>query len=299
MRSRISTLCRFGRKRGVPLLPALLLLAVLASPGPAAAELRLTLDRVIKNFAQGANFEDPRLIYYDQRVDELYLYEKSTAMVFIMSPAGRLRYCFPAAAVADPEILFVTGRGDICLVSRTGMIYRYDYRGAFLDRRQLLPGKTVWIAGGNYSEEREALFFANQADNTVYGITMSGSYVFQQGGYARASDCLYHKGKVYVVDQERYKVLIYENGRLESQFGRAGGKPGTFSRARWVRIDGAGRIWIYDLVKQGLEIFDAGGNFLQEVGVPGYTAGVFAGDRLYAISYVLKAIAVFTIEERP
>lgn len=278
-------------------LALLLLLAVSATPAPAAAELRITLDKVIKNFAQGSNFEDPRLLYYDRRSDELYLYEKSTATVFILSPAGRIRYCF-TAPVDSPELLFVARNGNICLVSRTGMLHRYDYRGAYLDRMQLLPDRTVEFAGGHYSEEQEAIYFANQADKTAYGLTLNGSFVFRQGGFARVSDCLSHRGKVYVVDQEKYRILIYEEGRLYHQFGQPGGKAGTFSRARWILVDDAGRIWVYDLIKQAMEIFSPDGSFLQEAEIPGFTAGVFSGDKLYVISNVLKAVTIFTIEER-
>ncbi|OGH58502.1 MAG: hypothetical protein A3G34_08525 [Candidatus Lindowbacteria bacterium RIFCSPLOWO2_12_FULL_62_27] len=271
-------------------------LALALSPSPASAFAPAVVS-VIHNFSLGADYEDPSLVYLDTSVWELLVYESSTSMVYILSPSGRLKYYFKVD-VADPAVLFAAPNGDIGLVSRAGELSLYDYRGNFIEKKHLRNGSGTAVTGGHYSPDRKAVFFADYHSQAAYGVTLNGDVVFMKEGFRRISDCVYQGGKVYVADQGGYSVMIYDadQGVLIHRFGRAGGKPGTFSLINRVYVSADGNVWVSDVGKRTLEVFNPTGEFETELFLPGFRSAAFVNNIMYVSSNVLKAVTVYRIK---
>lgn len=266
----------------------------LALPASAPASAPLTVVNVIHNFSLGADYDDPSLIYLDEKSRELLVYESSTSTVFILSSAGRLKYYFKAD-VNDPVVLFAAPNGDIGLVSSSGELSLYDYRGNFIEKRLLRKGARMMVTGGHYSPERNAVFFADFNTQAAYGVALNGEILFMKDGFRRVSDCLYQNGKIYVTDQGAYSVMVYDpdQGTLLQRFGRPGGKPGTFSLINRVYAAPNGAIWVSDIGKRSLEVFNESGQFESEFFLPGFRSAAFFENKLYVSSNVLKTVTAY------
>jgi hypothetical protein len=64
-------------------------------------------------------------------------------------------------------------------------------------------------------------------------------------------------------------VKTYDaDGKYLRSYGRAGDRPGEFSRPKGVAVDREGRVYVVDAAAQVIQIFDAGGRLLLFFGEP-------------------------------
>ena len=77
------------------------------------------------------------------------------------------------------------------------------------------------------------------------------------------------KNNVYVSDFAGFCVKSYgADGKYLRTFGRAGDRPGEFSRPKGVAVDREGRVYVVDAAAQVIQIFDAEGRLLLFFGEP-------------------------------
>ncbi len=94
----------------------------------------------------------------------------------------------------------------------------------------------------------------------------------------------------YVVDTQQDQVLVFDADKytLLRRIGTAGKKhtltsPGNFSLPTNVAVDKEGNVYVTDTLNDRVEIFDADGNFINQIGTPGDGPGHFARPKGIAI----------------
>jgi hypothetical protein len=86
------------------------------------------------------------------------------------------------------------------------------------------------------------------------------------------------------------------DGNFIRQWGKAGDRPGTFSRPKGIAIDADGHVWIADAVQDILQCYTADGRFLMWMGGHGLFPGQF---RALAGLYIDKNNRMFASEQYP
>ena len=77
------------------------------------------------------------------------------------------------------------------------------------------------------------------------------------------------QSRVYISDFAGFCVKVYDaEGKYVRSYGRAGDRPGEFSRPKGVAVDRQGRVYVVDAAAQVVQIFDAEGRLLLYFGEP-------------------------------
>ena len=89
--------------------------------------------------------------------------------------------------------------------------------------------------------------------------------------------CLDADERLYVVDRERAKILVYDaEGKFQFQFGGKGEEKGKFRLISGIDVDSAGQIYVADSKQSPIQVFDRNGQFLLSFGSYGPDAQDFA-----------------------
>jgi tripartite motif-containing protein 71 len=74
-------------------------------------------------------------------------------------------------------------------------------------------------------------------------------------------------GEILVSDGARHQIYRYSpEGELIDQLGSQGGEPGRFNQPGALSLDGKGNIYVADVGNNRVQVLDAGGRFLRQVG---------------------------------
>jgi hypothetical protein len=93
----------------------------------------------------------------------------------------------------------------------------------------------------------------------------NGRYSFFASGLAADS-----KGNIYVLDAYGDRVLKFDKaGNYLSSFGRKGQGPGEFQAPVQILVDGQDRVYVKDIVRMSLAVFDENGRFFKNIYGPG------------------------------
>jgi DNA-binding beta-propeller fold protein YncE len=100
-----------------------------------------------------------------------------------------------------------------------------------------------------------------------------------------------------------FKVFVVTPGGQVSMFGRSGSAPGKFGQVAGVAADNSGNIYVTDLLKSAVMVFDGEYRFLGEFGYRGQRPGnlvaprdlVFADGRLYVSQQARRGVAVYGV----
>jgi hypothetical protein len=112
-------------------------------------------------------------------------------------------------------------------------------------------------------------------------------------------------GYVLFTMKPRFRAYVLSpDGQIDS-FGRAGGAPGKFNVVGGITRDPAGNIYVTDLLKSAVIVFNSKFEFLHEFGYRGTTPGslitpatvVFVDGRVYVGQIVPAGVVVFRITD--
>ena len=85
-------------------------------------------------------------------------------------------------------------------------------------------------------------------------------------------------GNIYALGTFNSGVFKFTpDGKFVTRFGSAGGEPGQFRAPHSIAVDGQGRVYVSD--SKGVQIFDAGGRYLDLIEVDGPAFGLAFNDR--------------------
>jgi DNA-binding beta-propeller fold protein YncE len=193
----------------------------------------------IEGFSEEQKFAAPMGVFYDKYHDEIYVADTGNDRVDIFDADGQSRFQIRRVQGLKTPLDVVVSRENQIYVSQMEINYLqlFDFRGRHVRN----------------------LYAPNVAP-------------FKPGRM-----CLDVEGKLYVVDRERAKILVYDaDGNYQFQFGGKGEGEGKFRLISGVDVDSAGRIYVADSKQIPIQVFDSNGQFLLSFGSHGHRGGDFS-----------------------
>ncbi len=112
-------------------------------------------------------------------------------------------------------------------------------------------------------------------------------------------------GGFYVADNGNRRIQRFDlERRLVTTWGRRGREAGEFLDPWSVRLDGLGRVYVSDAIRDDIQVFTPDGRHLHTIGRRGSGRGqldfqgdaIVAGDRMYVADHANSQIAIFSAE---
>ena len=306
----------------------LVLVAALAAVGGAIAapEVAPRYQYNLADFTGPVPFMGVR-VRLDAAREEAFILSEGYLRVF--GPTGMETYSFPL----DPEVgtiydVTVDETGDIYFLTyptvrrpEGGDFYllRCDYRGVPIESLQpagipeSLRGfspSTVIYAGGKFylsaSNRLQVLVLNKRAGlEQVKDFT---SFLPDEKELRKNADfgglAVDVQGNVIASVPIDFGVYVMAPDGTVQRFGEAGSRPGTFNVAGAVATDAAGNIYVADLLRSSVMVFDGNLQFVTEFGGYGTADGkmikpadlaVSGAGRLYVSQMRNRGVAVFTL----
>jgi len=111
------------------------------------------------------------------------------------------------------------------------------------------------------------------------------------------------RGNLYFAVAPLFKVFVMAPDGSVTSFGRSGSAPGKFGIVKGVTVDDAGRIYVADILKSAVIVFEPDFKFIGEFGYRGQHPGsllsprdlVFSEGKLYVSQQARRGVAVYQI----
>lgn len=257
----------------------------------------------------------PRLAW-DPEGKELYLATSRGVQFF--NEAGVETYRFTSATIVgnvthaiplrDGEMLVATAR------EQKRVLVRCDFRGEPIDELQLkgLPPELAEFEFGDVQRAGDKLYFFDakklRVVSTALDGTFSGVLDFRRAMEADGSPpgdleprgfWADEKGAVYVTFPMMFHVAVVSPTGEVKGFGQKGSVAGKFNVIAAVAADDDGYIYVADILKSSVQVFDPQFRFVgQTTGLvlPGGLA--YGGGRLYVAQGGKAGVAVFRVKRR-
>ncbi|MCU0222535.1 MAG: NHL repeat-containing protein [Acidobacteria bacterium] len=304
-------------------LAAVLVTAV--GPVP-AAEIAPQYEYTLADFTGPVPFMGVR-VRLDAAREEAFILSGGSLRVF--GPTGMETFSLPL----DPEFgvvqdVAVDETGDLYLLAHewiqrpgtTGFyLLRCDYRG--VAREKLVPTgipekladflpNTLIYAGGRFyvsvSNRMQVLVLSKRAGlEQVKDFTASlpeEKDIRQNASFGGIA--VDPQGRVIVSVPIDFGVYVMAADGQVARFGEAGSRPGNFNIVGPVATDAAGNIFVADVLRSTVNVFDSGLQFVTEFGGYGITDGklvkptdlaVSSAGRLFVSQMRNRGVAVFTL----
>jgi hypothetical protein len=201
--------------------------------------------------------------------------------------AGLVRCNFRGEPTAEVSIEGLPAMG-VGAFDPTNMIYRQGT----LYLADLGTSRTVVVADLRSGRVVSKLDMA-----ATLGLT--GNYA----DYSASGFAVDARGNQLFTVAPMFKVFVVSPGGQVSMFGKSGSAPGKFGQIASVATDDSGHIYVTDLLKSAVMVFDREYRFLGEFGYRGQRPGnliaprelVFAGGRLYVSQQARRGVAVYGV----
>jgi sugar lactone lactonase YvrE len=225
---------------------ALVLIGLLARPGPAQAVTTQTLPVQflfeVSGYMPQHPFRKPAALAVDLNRRTMYVADPGDHSVVVLSLEGVPGFLLQCGPQFEP----------------IGLALEHD--GRLLVSDQSTGGIKVFGPSGQLDTEWDVAALSGLKD-------------------ARAGRLYVDKaGLLYCVDQAQCRVLVFDaQQHLKLQFGSRGGRAGQFQMPEAVATDRFNRIYVTDSVGTPVQVFDARGHFLNSAGQHGQQPGQFLG----------------------
>jgi hypothetical protein len=274
---------------------------------------------------------DGVVLRYDPKEDELYAIDHGIVRIFgktgmQIHTFGEDRRIFPVqdlAALEDGELL-VIGAGKIVRCNYRGEpVAEWQVRDAPAELKGFAPEAIRTVAGN--------VFLADMRSSRVVVTDMSGAYLrsydvaallkpfatpdrkragiaqrapreVQVRGFGVSAD----ESLLFAAPTEFRAFVISRDGQVRT-FGQRGGAPGMFNVAIAIDGDDQGNLYVVDILKSAVMVFDRDFNFLREFGYRGprpdnlvAPVQVAAGGGQAFVSQMgRRGVAVYRVQESP
>jgi len=132
-----------------------------------------------------------------------------------------------------------------------------------------------------------SIFISDSTLRKVFCLDKKARYKFTiglDGRFLRPTGLAIASGKLYVVDTQAHKVLIFDlMGNFILEFGARGKGEGEFNYPTSIAIDNQNKIYIVDTMNCRVQVFDQQNKFLYSLGQSGDTSGSFARPKGVAV----------------
>ncbi len=281
------------------LAPLASILALAARPAPAAAAFKLSYQYNLAT-PTGEVRTSGLGLSYDPSADELFtvgyglvrIYNKSGMEVYSFGDDEELGRPLGAAALENGDILVLSLRDGKTSIVRCN--FRGDREEAFELRG--VPEEFASVFGaGAIAYAKGKIYLADLLSMRVLIIDTSGTYLasYDVAALLQVEEKRQDLGlNGFSVDKDGnflftisplFKAYVVSlNGEVRS-FGKPGSAPGRFNIAAGIASDEAGRIYVADMLKCAVIVFDKEFNFLGEFGYRGFTPGRLIAPRDIAV----------------
>ncbi len=313
--------------RSVPHTVLALAATLVAAVGVApAAEIAPRFEYNLADFTGTVPFMGVR-VRLDAVREEAFILSEGFLRVF--GPTGMETYSFPLDPAAGTIYdVAVDETGDLYFlgyepIRRPGggdfFLLRCDYRG--VPQEKLLPAgipdglkdfspSTVIYAGGKFylgASNRLQVLVLNKRAGLLQVKDFTESLpdekeIRKNADFAGMA--VDPQGNVIVSVPIDFGVYVMAPDGAVRRFGEAGSRPGKFNLAGSVATDAAGNIYVADMLRSSVNVFDSGLQFVTEFGGYGTADGkmirpadlaISAAGRLFVSQLRNRGVAVFTL----
>lgn len=270
--------------------PLVAILFLAPFPAQASAGLKATFLYTLSNFNGIVPFNYVRESV-DAENNEIYAITSDSISIFNSSGMEVYRFGDDLNIGAFMD-LSVESDGHILILSRVGSKFRLtrcNYRGepqAEIELRDL-PKKFAGISPDRLLVRNGKLYLADLIAKKV--VVTDGSGVFQEGydiaplltefedksgtEYDIGSIAVDSDGNLFFAVPTLFKVFRLSPGGQLASFGSAGNLPGRFNLVAGITIDGRGNIYVTDILRCTVSVFDKEFNFQAQFSQRGLAPG--------------------------
>jgi DNA-binding beta-propeller fold protein YncE len=260
---------------------------------------------------------------YDARHHELYVL--SEGLVRVVNPVGMEVFTWEQdSALGNVSGVAPLDDGDVIALRQVGTqteLVRCNFRGEILGpfevdglREEIAQGfdPVRMLNGGDGRLYLADLYAAKRVltvDIAVGRVVRSLDLASKLGleGLQTQYDidgfAVDGHGNVLVTVAAMFKVFVIAPDGSTRSFGKSGSAPGKFGIVKGVAADDAGNIFVTDILKSAVLVFDADFNFVAEFGYRGTRPGsllsprdiVVADGKLFVSQQARRGVAVFSV----
>jgi DNA-binding beta-propeller fold protein YncE len=259
---------------------------------------------------------------YDRKHGELYVVADGLVRVF--NGSGMEIYTWPQDEALGPVVgVAPLDDGDVIAIRHRGArreLVRCNYRGepqgpaTFAGIPEVLsqtfqPSHLAAVGGRLYLADlgnARTVLVVDLATGTLERqIDLAKAFELEdrQADYSVDGFSVDEQGNILATVAPAFKVFILAPDGTARSFGRSGSAPGKFSIVKGVGADDQGHIYVADVLKSAVMVFDREFKFLGEFGYRGNRPGnllsprdvVVAGGRLYVSQQAKRGVAVFQL----
>jgi len=252
------------------------------------------------------------------------LYVVAEGLVHVFNTSGMEVYEWPQ----DEELGSVTSvapmeDGDILVLRRMAgrsFLVRCNYRGnivalvpvdglqaetdAGFDPSNILYGKgKLYVA--DLWNKRKVLVVDLAAGKVTSTIDLAAKFGLEgaSADYGVDAISMDERGNLYFAVAPLFKVFVMTPEGSTRSFGRSGSAPGKFGIVKGVTSDDAGRIYVTDILKSAVIVFEPDFKFIGEFGYRGQHPGsllsprdlVYSDGKLFVSQQARRGVAVYQI----
>jgi DNA-binding beta-propeller fold protein YncE len=305
------------------MLPSVAIALVLAARAPSgdASPLEISFEHSLSSSFGTLPFSDVALSY-DREHRELYVAGSGPVRVF--NESGMEVYSFGdspqvaavrnIAALDDGDLLaFALHTGRLALVR---LNFRGEFRNEIVPRNLpqalggLLPSVMRYAAGKIYLVDMNAMQVVVLDETgeyqTSYDVAEKIGVADKRADLGLRGFNVDQEGNLLFTIQPLFSAYVMTPAGEVRGFGQKGSAPGKFNIVAGISRDDAGFLYVVDILKSAVLVFDAELRFVKEFGYRGGHAGslrapedvVAAGGRLYVSNRARKGVSVFRVVTR-
>jgi DNA-binding beta-propeller fold protein YncE len=196
----------------------------------------------------------------------------------------------PEGVVLGPVSAVATDSADQVYVCHRGPrpVLVFDHEGRFL---RSWGDELIKTAHGLRIDHADHVWITDIGNHTVMKFSADGNLLLSLGKkgesgsaadrFDRPTDVAVTPAEeVYVADGygNSRVVRFSKEGKFLGQWGRRGRGPGEFNLPHAIRLDSKGRVYVGDRENNRVQVFDAGGKFIDQWTEPGAPYGLFLTD---------------------
>lgn len=291
---------------GLRLFCALLVFGVVVQPSTAAAAVDVKFQHQLANFTSVPGFQSVNLSA-DEEHKEVFVTDLTSGDVRIFNQYGMEEYRFgKEEGLPAPLDTVVTEDGDIYLLAGAEAgtkILHCNFRGEARGELSLqgLPAEFVDFRAGRLVYSQGLFYLCDLSRMKVVMVDRQGRFRsgvdllaavrsefpdlpparfgnLEAGGFGVDA-----KGKILFTISELFAAFVVAPDGTARAFGRKGSVPGRFAVVKGIAADDRGFIYVADILRSVVLVFDPSLQFVTEFGGRGFSPGSLVGPSQLAV----------------